>query len=162
MNKLIVTVGLPRSGKSTWAKEQALPIVNPDSIRLAMHGQIFAKQAEDLVWATAKIMVRALFLAGHETVILDATNLGADRRDAWRDKNWSRKFHVFVTEPSTCKQRALSSSRPELVDVIDRMVKTGTSVDRKELDEGESISVHHTEEYDPEKDSSLNNREEEK
>ncbi len=33
MNRLILTVGLPRSGKTTWALEQGWPIVNPDSIR---------------------------------------------------------------------------------------------------------------------------------
>src|SRR5690554_6874569 len=31
---LICTVGLPRSGKTTWARKQSYPIVNPDSIRL--------------------------------------------------------------------------------------------------------------------------------
>ena len=35
---LIVMVGLPRSGKTTWARKQGYPIVNPDSIRLAFHG----------------------------------------------------------------------------------------------------------------------------
>ena len=29
---LLATVGLPRSGKSTWAKEQGFPIVSPDAI----------------------------------------------------------------------------------------------------------------------------------
>ena len=32
--KLIMTIGLPRSGKSTWARTQACPIVNQDSIKL--------------------------------------------------------------------------------------------------------------------------------
>ena len=41
MKEIIVTVGLPRSGKTTWAREQGYPIVNPDSIRLSLHGKRF-------------------------------------------------------------------------------------------------------------------------
>lgn len=70
MVRLLVTVGLPRSGKSTWAKQQGAPVVNPDAIRLALHGQAFLQEAEPLVWVMAKYMVEALFLAGHSTVIL--------------------------------------------------------------------------------------------
>jgi predicted kinase len=71
---LIMTVGLPRSGKSTWAIAQGHPVVCPDAIRLALHGQPFIATAEPVVWATAKLMVASLFEAGHGVVILDATN----------------------------------------------------------------------------------------
>lgn len=81
---LIVTVGLPRSGKSTWAKRQTFPVVNPDAIRLALHGQRFYGPAEPFVWATAKLMVRSLFGAAHRKVIVDATNCTRKRRDEWR------------------------------------------------------------------------------
>jgi predicted kinase len=62
--KLILTMGLPRSGKSTWAKQQSVPIVSPDAIRLAMTGQRWVGELEDMVWVVAKYMVRSLFLAG--------------------------------------------------------------------------------------------------
>ncbi|KKK82651.1 hypothetical protein LCGC14_2801230, partial [marine sediment metagenome] len=49
MKKLILTVGLPRSGKSTWARKQGHPIVNPDSIRLALYGEPFIEEAEPMI-----------------------------------------------------------------------------------------------------------------
>ena len=102
---LICTVGLPRSGKSTWARAQAYPIVNPDSIRLAIHGQAFVAKAEPFVWATAKAMVRALFLAGHDRVILDATNTTRKRRDEWRSDEWATFFKHVDTPKDVCLER---------------------------------------------------------
>jgi predicted kinase len=92
---LILTVGLPRSGKSTWAKEQGHPIVNPDAIRLAMHGTAYNTKVEPLVWATAKYMVEALFLAGHDKVIVDATNSTRKRREFWKSDDWERSYMHF-------------------------------------------------------------------
>ena len=118
---LIMTVGLPRSGKTTWAKEQGHPIVNPDAIRLALHGQAYSSLAEPFVWAIAKAMVRALFLAGHDTVILDATNTTEKRRSDWNNGIWTWEYKVFDTPADVCIERAKTSGREELIPVIERM-----------------------------------------
>src|SRR4051812_30122694 len=103
---LLVTVGLPRSGKTTWAQSTGHPIVCPDAIRLALHGQRFVPEAEPYVWAIAQTMVMALFLAGHKTVILDATNTTKERRKMWVSRNWMTKFRVFDTDENECIRRA--------------------------------------------------------
>lgn len=123
MNVLIVLAGLPRSGKSTWAGQQSLPIVNPDSIRLAIHGQAFYPPAEPLVWAFAHMMVDALFKAGHGRVILDATNVSQKRRDEWISKDYSAQLRVFETSPTECIERARKGGREDLIPVIERMAK---------------------------------------
>ena len=120
MNKLILTVGLPRSGKTTWALKQGYPIVNPDGIRLALHGKPFISSAEPFVWAIAKCMVRALFNAGHETIILDATNTTTKRRDEWINDDWELDIYVIPTPKSVCLERTLN---PELFLVIERMAE---------------------------------------
>jgi AAA domain-containing protein len=119
---LIATVGLPRSGKSTWARSQSYPIVNPDSIRLAMHGQRFAAGAERFVWATAHAMVKALFLAGHSTVILDACNNTRKRRDEWQSEKWDTVFKVIPESELVCYQRASAEDYAEIVPVVERKV----------------------------------------
>jgi predicted kinase len=125
MRNLILTVGLPRAGKSTWARESGHPVVNPDSIRLALHDQVYQQQAEDFVWAIAKCMVKALFIAGHEFVVLDATNTTIKRQEDWNSvaeaveaKVW---FRVFYATPKQCKERAKASNKEFLIPVIDRM-----------------------------------------
>jgi predicted kinase len=118
---LILLVGLPRSGKTTWAKEQEFPIVNPDSIRLAIHRQRFIDLAEPFVWAVAKTMVRALFLAGHDTVILDACNTTRKRRDEWKSDDWQTRFVQISTSEGTCIERANEIGDSQIVPVIERM-----------------------------------------
>lgn len=118
---LVVTVGLPRSGKSTWAVSQAWPIVNPDAIRLAIHGQRFNAQAEPFVWLVAKTMIRSLFLAGHKIVILDACNTTRKRRDDLRSVEWETFFKVIDTSAEVCHSRAALENDTEIMPVIERM-----------------------------------------
>ncbi len=122
-NILICTVGLPRSGKSTWARKTKLPIVNLDGIRLALTGRRWYGPIEHEVWATARTMVRALFLGGNKIVVLDSTNFQLRQRDTFSpspDCDWKRYFVVFSTAAEVCKERA-NKTYPELVEIIDQM-----------------------------------------
>lgn len=120
---LIATVGLPQSGKSTWARTQAYPIVCPDEIRTALHGHRFAAEAEPFVWAIAKVMVRALFGAGHQFVILDACNTTRKRRDEWKSPEWALRFRSSFESVDVCIERALAVGDEELVPIIGRMAE---------------------------------------
>lgn len=129
-NLLICTVGLPRSGKSTWARKQGVPVVNPDSIRLACYGQRFWAPGEKRVWSDAHQMVRALFLAGHTTVIVDATHTTRKRRDFWREDwgdpaglGWELAFRHFDVSPLVCKERAEAMGDGDILPIIDRMAE---------------------------------------
>jgi len=121
MKTLLMTVGLPRSGKSTWARTQGYPIVCPDSIRMALYGQAFVKTAESIVWANAKLMVASLFEAGHDVVILDATNTIARYRDEWLDDRWQVRYVLFSTSRDECIRRAKANNQEYLLPVIERM-----------------------------------------
>lgn len=118
-NILILMMGLPRSGKSTIAQTFKSPIVNPDSIRLALHGKAFEKLAEPFVWAIAQVMVRALFLAGHTQVILDATNTTRKRRKMWDSDAWNTYVYFVDTPKDECIERAKRCHFP--VEVVERM-----------------------------------------
>lgn len=120
---LILTVGLPRSGKSTWSRQQGCPIVNPDSIRLALHGQRFQILAEPFVWAIAKVMVRSLFLAGHDKVIVDATHVKREYREQWRKeiRDWNVVCKLIPTSKEECLARADAGDDDEIIPIIERM-----------------------------------------
>ena len=131
-HELIVTVGLPRSGKSTWAKQQGLPIVNRDSVRLALHGERFLGQAEPMVDVITHLMVEALFLAGHRRVIADETCTTRKRRDAWRSDKRATTFYYVATSEATCIDRAVGDGRSELVPIIERMAQQFEPLDDDE------------------------------
>jgi len=121
--KLILTVGLPRSGKSTWALKQECPVVAGDAIREAIFGTLWWPPGEHQVWATARTMVRSLFLAGHKTVIFDSINVTQQSRRFWlptEDCPWSLEYTVISTPVKTCMQRALATKQEYLIPVIEK------------------------------------------
>lgn len=116
---LIATVGLPRSGKSTWSRKLGVPMVNPDNVRLAMHGRPFIKELEEMVWWHIKLMVRSLFYAGHDTVILDSCLSSDHRRLPWAtNKLWCTAFVCFPAPETVCRERAIKDNRMDLLDPI--------------------------------------------
>lgn len=121
MKHLHLMVGLPRSGKSTWAANSGFPIVCPDAIRISLHGQRWRAESEPMVWAIAHIMVESLFQAGHDNVILDACNVTEARRKEWESTQHVCVFHVINTPKEECIKRALESGMPDLLPVIERM-----------------------------------------
>jgi tRNA uridine 5-carbamoylmethylation protein Kti12 len=77
-------------------------------------------------------MVRALFLAGHKVVILDATNTRRKLRDEWQSKDWATFFKVIDTEAKICLERAANQGDGEIVPVIERMAAQYEPLDQDE------------------------------
>lgn len=127
MALLIATVGLPRSGKSTilrqLSKQLAAPIVNRDCIRLALHGQPYISEAEPMTRAIYKIMIAALFGAGHPIVLADETHYSRAARDFVRDGPWETQFLPVIEDPVVCIERALATNQPWLPPVIEEMYR---------------------------------------
>lgn len=120
---LIMPIGLARSGKSTWAKTQNYPVISVDAVRLALHGTRYDSEREDEVWRLMYLLVDALFIAGNDVVILDATSLNKESRDKWRGRGYELKFKIFDTSPEICKERAMLTNQEDLIPVIDAMVE---------------------------------------
>lgn len=124
MSMLIVTVGLPYSGKSLWANCQlGVTIVNRDSVRLALHGERYLQAAEEWIALLTRTMVRSLALSGNHTIIIDECNVTEKRRAQWavKDIAWETKFLVFPTSREECIERALSVDDQRIIPIIDRM-----------------------------------------
>lgn len=72
--KLIMTKGLPGSGKSTWAKKQNAYRINKDDLRSMMNNGIWSKINEKYILVVRDNIIK-LHLGDKNDVIVDDTNL---------------------------------------------------------------------------------------
>jgi len=74
MPTLIMTKGLPASGKTTWAKQQKAKRVNKDDLRAMIDNGKWSKENEQLILIIRDILITNFLGHGYD-VIVDDTNL---------------------------------------------------------------------------------------
>lgn len=87
MTRLLITRGLPASGKTTFARKLQPRVVrvNRDDLRRMLHGErLYTQWAEGQVTHAQRAMVEAL-LRAHADVIVDDTNLRTRTVRDWAD-----------------------------------------------------------------------------
>ena len=77
-------------------------------------------------------MTRSLFIAGHDIVIVDATNITKDRRDFWLDEDWTTWFKEVNTDSDVCINRASQEGDKEIIPIIERMTYEYEPLDEQE------------------------------
>lgn len=99
--ELILTIGLPASGKTTWAIEQVnkdpnIINLNRDDLRIMLQGREryakFTKFRENLVTEMMYTAAHAALIDGKSVIISD-TNLDPNRNQQWKDLADLRKVH---------------------------------------------------------------------
>ena len=102
-------VGLPKAGKSTWARKSGYPIVSRDAVGHAFNRltayEAFAPENHKMLLEYVRLMACSLFNAGHETVVLDWTNIIEGDRNLWKHKDWTVEFKVVPTSLAVCLSR---------------------------------------------------------
>lgn len=122
---LTVLVGLPGSGKSTWARKNLTNevFVSPDEIRYNQFHVQFEKKIEPEVWKVVFALLEAHLKLG-ESVVIDATNLTVSRRKRFiqlaKKLNASARA-VFVNTPlSKCLKQ--NRQRRQFEHVSDKLI----------------------------------------
>ena len=118
MTRLLITRGLPASGKTTFARklQPSVVRVNRDDLRRMLHGRrLFTQWAEGQVTAVQRATVEALLRAKAD-VIVDDTNLRARTVREWAElaARFQATFevHDFTDVPlEECLRR--DAARPE-------------------------------------------------
>src|SRR4051794_24799544 len=94
MTRLLITRGLPASGKTTFARKLQPQVVrvNRDDLRLMLHGgRLLTQRSEAQVTQVQQASVEAL-LRRHSDVIVDDTNLRGQTVRRWAEL--AARFHA--------------------------------------------------------------------
>lgn len=110
--QFIMLLGIPGSGKSTWAKEfifrcdASFTVVSSDEIRRQLSGHVNDQSRNTEVWEIALNQCQGLLSAGRN-VILDATNTQTDKRRQFvKQLPQCRRFlKIFPVNKSIAKAR---------------------------------------------------------
>lgn len=115
MTRVLVTMGIPGSGKSyctsrVFGADPDTIIISPDQIRAEMLGDAADQSANAAVFERAHEMLRDALLAPNvKTVVFDATNIKRFARDRVRaiaeEYDAETTLLIFDTEWETCCER---------------------------------------------------------
>lgn len=133
-NKIIILVGLPASGKSTWASKQMLPVVSRDAVRPYFSGSldktILSFEQENLVTEIQRGLAKTYLDAGL-SVIVDDMNVRSKYVSGWVEfailNGVDYEFRVFSETLSTLLDRNNSREHPVPNEVIESIYSRFTA-----------------------------------
>lgn len=135
--KVILLVGLPGSGKSTWLAERGLKAISSDSLRELLLDDARDQSANARVFALVRHVLRERLRLNRPVTYIDATNLTRKERRQYvkiaRSFNATIEALVFDTPLEECKRR---NSRRERVVPEDAMDRLAAKYQAPSMDEG--------------------------
>ena len=124
---VVLSIGLPGSGKSTWFKRHNILPLSSDMVRILLFDDATEQRYQDLVFSTLRSMLRARLLARRPWNYLDATNLSAHERRTWiklaHDFGYEAHAVFFDVPPEVCMERNHRRDRNVPEDVMQRMAQ---------------------------------------
>jgi predicted kinase len=119
---VILLVGLPGSGKSTWAAENGFPALSSDAIRGILADDPTDQSIHKEVFATLRYLVRQRIGIGKKVTCIDATHLTPKERRPYLRMRGVRVEAVYFRIPvELCKARNQRRLRRVPDEVIDLM-----------------------------------------
>src|SRR5580700_9490350 len=122
---VVLAIGLPGSGKSSWFKRHNVVPLSSDMVRSLLFDDVREQRFQDLVFSNLRSMLKARLIAKRPMNYVDATNLTPQERQHWIKlaKDYQYEVHaVFFDVPlEVCLDR---HQRRDLVvpeDVMRRM-----------------------------------------
>ncbi len=122
---VVLAVGLPGSGKSTWFKRHAVTPLSSDMVRHLLFDNPTEQRYQDLVFGTLRSLLRARLIAKMPMNYVDATNLSPKERRHWirmaKDFGYEAHAVYFDVPLEVCIDRNRRRNRVVPEDVMQRM-----------------------------------------
>jgi predicted kinase len=122
---VVLAIGLPGSGKSSWFKRHNVVPLSSDMVRSLLFDDVREQRFQDLVFSNLRSMLKARLVAKRPMNYVDATNLTPQERQHWiklaKDYNYEVHAVFFDVPLEVCIERHQRRDRVVPEDVMRRM-----------------------------------------
>jgi predicted kinase len=122
---VVLAIGLPGSGKSSWFKRHKISPLSSDLMRALLFDDPTEQRFQDLVFSNLRSMLKARLIARRPMNYVDATNLTPHERHSWiklaKDYGYEVQAVLFDVPLEVCLERNQKRQRVVAEDVMRRM-----------------------------------------
>ena len=122
---VVLAIGLPGSGKSSWFKRHNVVPLSSDMVRALLFDDVREQRFQDLVFSNLRSMLKARLIAKRPMNYVDATNLTPQERQHWiklaKDYNYEVHAVFFDVPLEVCVERHQRRDRVVPEDIMRRM-----------------------------------------
>ncbi len=122
---VVLAIGLPGSGKSSWFKRHNLRPLSSDLLRELLFDDAEEQRFQDLVFSNLRSMLKARLIARRPMSYVDATNLTPHDRQSWiklaKDYGYDVQGVFFDVPLEVCMERHHRRNRVVSEDVMRKM-----------------------------------------
>jgi predicted kinase len=122
---VVLAIGLPGSGKSSWFKRNNITPLSSDLLRQLLFDDAQEQRFQDLVFSNLRSMLKARLIARRPLNYVDATNLTPHERSNWvklaKDYGYDVQAVFFDVPLEVCMERNRRRERAVEEDVMRRM-----------------------------------------
>jgi len=122
---VVLAIGLPGSGKSSWFKRHNIHPLSSDLLRELLFDDAQEQRFQDLVFSNLRSMLKARLIARRPMNYVDATNLTSHDRHSWiklaKDYGYDVQGLFFDVPVEICMERHQRRGRVVAEDVMRKM-----------------------------------------
>ena len=124
---VVLAIGLPGSGKTTWFRRRGVTPLSSDLLRNILFDDVEEQRYQGLVFSTLRSLLRARLIAKMPWNYVDATNLSIHERRQWIKMAKSFGYEVqgvfFDVPLEVCLERNRSRDRMVAEEVMRKMAE---------------------------------------